>query len=41
MAQMVLMLLPRAKVCLERIDAVLSHRPEITDGAGSLPQTCL
>ena len=39
MAQMVLMLLPRAKVCLERIDAVLSHRPEITDGAGSLPQT--
>ena len=32
MAQMVLMLLPRAKVCLERIDAVLSHRPEITDG---------
>lgn len=35
MAQMVLMLLPRAKVCLERIDAVLSHRPEITDGAGS------
>ena len=31
--------LPRAKVCLERIDAVLSHRPEITDGAGSLPQT--
>ena len=39
MAQMVLMLLPRAKVCLERIDAVLSHRPEITDGAGSLPKT--
>lgn len=32
MAQMVLILLPRAKVCLERIEEVLEHKPEISDG---------
>ncbi|MCO7121844.1 ABC transporter ATP-binding protein/permease [Ihubacter massiliensis] len=33
MAQMVIILLPRANVCLKRIHAVLSHHPEIRDGA--------
>lgn len=32
MAQMVIILLPRAKICVERLEAVLSHRPEIQDG---------
>lgn len=32
MAQMVIILLPRAKVCMGRINDVLSHNPEITDG---------
>lgn len=31
MAQMVLILLPRARVCLERIEAILEYRPEIRD----------
>lgn len=32
MAQMVIIILPRAKVCIKRISDVLSHKPEITDG---------
>lgn len=36
MAQMVIILLPRANVCLKRIHAVLSHQPEIRDGAKAL-----
>ncbi|MDO4582460.1 MAG: ABC transporter ATP-binding protein [Planctomycetia bacterium] len=32
MAQMVLVLMPRAFVCLQRISQVLSHTPEIVDG---------
>ncbi|HJI72802.1 MAG TPA: ABC transporter ATP-binding protein/permease [Veillonellaceae bacterium] len=36
MAQMVIILLPRANVCMKRISAVLSHEPEITDGRKSL-----
>lgn len=45
MAQMVIILLPRAKVCMERINGVLSHNPEITDGTGNanitpLPEVC-
>ena len=32
MAQMVIILLPRAKVCMNRINGVLSHKPEIVDG---------
>ena len=31
MAQMVLILLPRAKVCLQRVETVLKHEPEIPD----------
>ena len=38
MAQMVIILLPRAKICLERIDAVLSHSPEIYDGSGKMEE---
>lgn len=38
MAQMVIILLPRAKICLERIDAVLSHSPGICDGSGKMEQ---
>ena len=34
MAQMVIMLLPRANVCLRRIGEVLSRQPEIADGMG-------
>ena len=34
MAQMVIVLLPRARVCLERIGEVLDREPEIRDGAG-------
>ncbi|MBS6518263.1 MAG: ABC transporter ATP-binding protein [Clostridium sp.] len=34
MAQMVIILLPRARVCLERIGEVLDREPEIRDGAG-------
>lgn len=38
LAQMVVILLPRAKVCLNRIGAVLAKQPEITDGkAKALP----
>lgn len=33
MAQMVIIILPRAKVCIGRIHEVLSHSPEIEDGA--------
>lgn len=32
MAQMVIILLPRARVCLERIGEVLDREPEIRDG---------
>ncbi len=32
MAQMVILLLPRARVCLHRIEAVLKQAPEIRDG---------
>lgn len=32
MAQMVIILLPRAKVCMSRISEVLNHTPEISDG---------
>ncbi len=32
MAQMVIILLPRAKTCLGRINAVLTHVPQIADG---------
>lgn len=32
MAQMVIILLPRANVCLKRISGVLEHEPEILDG---------
>lgn len=32
MAQMVIILLPRARVCLHRLEAVLKHEPEIHDG---------
>ena len=32
MAQMTLLMLPRALTCLHRISAVLRHNPEITDG---------
>lgn len=32
MAQIVLILLPRARVCLERLEAVLQREPEIRDG---------
>lgn len=41
MAQMVIIMLPRAKVCMGRIQEVLSHQPEIADGArtgAALPQ---
>lgn len=34
MAQMVIILLPRARVCLDRIGEVLDREPEIRDGAG-------
>ena len=37
MAQMVIMMLPRAKVCLSRIGEILDLKPEITDGAKTLP----
>ena len=37
MAQMVIMLLPRAQVCLRRINAVLDQEPEIRDGGADLP----
>lgn len=36
MAQMVIILLPRAKVCMERIRDVLTHEPEISDGVFDL-----
>lgn len=32
MAQMVIILLPRANVCMKRITGVLDHEPEISDG---------
>ena len=35
MAQMVIILLPRARVCMRRISAVLLHRPEIEDGTAA------
>lgn len=35
MSQMVIMMLPRAVICLQRVDAVLQHRPEITDGTAA------
>lgn len=38
MAQMVIILLPRAKVCMGRIHDVLSHNPEIEDGT-TIPET--
>lgn len=43
MAQMVLVLMPRAFVCLQRISQVLSHSPEIEDGPEKkgLPQSDL
>lgn len=34
MAQMVFIMLPRAFICVRRINDVLSHDPEIADGAG-------
>ncbi len=37
MSQMVVILLPRAGICLHRIEEVLEHRPEIADG-GTVPQ---
>ena len=37
MAQMVIILLPRAKVCMGRIRDVLNHEPEISDGPSPLP----
>lgn len=45
MAQMVIILLPRAKVCMGRIRDVLTHEPEISDGAFQLrdkktPEVC-
>lgn len=36
MAQMVMILLPRASVCMRRINAVLSHLPEMQDGSARL-----
>lgn len=34
MAQMVILLVPRAMTCMRRICAVLNHTPEIKDGTG-------
>ena len=36
MAQMVIILLPRARVCLRRMEEVLSRKPEIRDGEAPL-----
>ena len=36
MAQMVMLMLPRAKVCMKRIFDVLSHNPEIADGSADI-----
>lgn len=36
MAQMVIILLPRARVCLRRMEEVLSRKPEICDGEAPL-----
>ena len=35
MAQMVFIMMPRAMICLRRIEAVLSHEPEIRDPEGT------
>lgn len=35
MAQMVILLVPRAMTCVRRISEVLTHEPEITDAAGA------
>lgn len=45
MAQMVIILLPRARVCMRRISDVLSHTPEISDGTAdvhctAMPEVC-
>lgn len=37
MAQMTVLMLPRALTCMRRISAVLNHEPEITDGSEALP----
>lgn len=37
MAQMVIILLPRARVCLRRVEAVLLKEPEIQDGKTAVP----
>lgn len=39
MAQMVIILLPRAKVCMGRIKDVLTYTPEITDGISHMNDT--
>lgn len=36
MAQMVIILLPRANVCMKRITGVLNHKPEISDGTENI-----
>ncbi len=36
MAQMTILMLPRALTCMRRIAAVLNHKPEITDGTEKL-----
>lgn len=37
MAQMVIILLPRAKVCLGRLEEVLEKEPQISDGQNTVP----
>lgn len=39
MAQMVILLVPRAMTCLRRISDVLTHTPEITDGTEAAQET--
>ena len=41
MAQMVIILLPRARVCLERIGEVLDREPEIQDGDEAEAENCI
>ena len=36
MAQMTVLMLPRALTCIRRVSAVLNHKPEITDGTDHL-----
>lgn len=38
MAQMTVLMLPRALTCMRRISAVLNHEPEIIDGREALPK---